>query len=94
LNDNGAWVQYNKVNFGAKNLKTIKARISSTTGGKLLVRTGGLKGTVIAEIKAPKSREWTDVSATLTDIPTDVLDLFVSLDGKGAVEIDWISFAE
>ncbi|KAA6332995.1 hypothetical protein EZS27_018546, partial [termite gut metagenome] len=92
LGDNGAWVQYNKVDFGTENLKTVKARISSDTGGKLLVRTGGLNGRVIAEIEAPKNREWTDVSASLTDTPTGVLDLFVSLDGKGAVEIDWIRF--
>ncbi|MDR2848200.1 MAG: carbohydrate-binding protein, partial [Bacteroidales bacterium] len=80
--------------FGAKNLKTIKARISSTTGGKLLVRTGGLNGTVIAGIKVPKSREWMDVSAPLKDTPAGVLDLFVALDGKGVVEIDWITFAK
>jgi hypothetical protein len=94
LSDNSAWIQYNQVDFGVKNLKTIKARTSSTTGGKLLVRTGGLNGTVIAEIKAPKNKEWTDVSVLLKDTPAGVLDLFVSLDGKGAVEIDWISFAE
>jgi GH43 family beta-xylosidase len=93
LDDDKAWVQYNQVDFGVKNLKTIKARIYSTTGGKLWLRAGE-NGTVIAEINVPQSGEWIDVSAPLTHTPIGVVDLFVSLDGKSAVEIDWISFAE
>jgi hypothetical protein len=93
LNDDKAWVQYNQVDFGVKNLKTIKAQIYSTTGGKLWLRAGK-NGTVIAEINVPQSGEWIDVSAPLTHTPTGVVDLFVSLDGKSAVEIDWISFTE
>jgi hypothetical protein len=92
LSENGASVQYNTVNFGNAKPKTVKARIISATGGKLTVRTGGANGTVIAEITAPESAQWTEIDASLKSVPAGMNDLFVSLNGKGNIEIDWIQF--
>jgi hypothetical protein len=92
LNSNGAYVQYNSVDFGNGELKTVKVKASSTTGGKLLVRTGSPDGTVIAEINVPQNDKWNETDASLTNTPTGVRNLFVSLEGAGAVEIDWIKF--
>jgi hypothetical protein len=92
LNDNGAYVRYNKVDFGNSQPKTVKVNAISTTGGKLLVRSGSLEGTVIAEINIPKGTQWKKVSASVENVPVGVQDLFVSLESKGIVEIDWIQF--
>lgn len=92
LGDNGAYVQYNRVDFGNTKPKTVKVNAASATGGKLLVRTGSPKGTVLAEIKVPKGTQWKETSASLKNAPAGVQDLFVSLEGKGNVEIDWIQF--
>ncbi|MDR2814298.1 MAG: family 43 glycosylhydrolase [Prevotellaceae bacterium] len=92
LSENSAYVQYNRVNFGGKESKTVKVRIFSAAEAKLLVRLGGPEGKVIAEISVPESSQWTEVSAALKSAPAGVHDLFVSLEGKGSVEIDWIKF--
>lgn len=92
LNKNGAYVQYNRVDFGSNALKTVKVKATSPTGAKLLVRAGGQAGAVIAEVKIPKGTQWGEISASLKNAPTGVHDLFVSLEGNGSVEIDWIKF--
>jgi GH43 family beta-xylosidase len=93
LSENGASVQYNSVDFGNKGLKTVKVNALSTTGTKLLVRTGGQNGTLIAEINIPKdTAQWTETGASLLHIPDGINDLSVSQDGSGIVEIDWIRF--
>jgi hypothetical protein len=92
LSENGAYVQYNKVNFGGSKPATVKVNALSPTGATLLVRADGVNGTVIAEIKVPKDMQWKETGASLRYAPTDVHDLFVSLEGKGNVEIDWIKF--
>jgi hypothetical protein len=92
LSEDGAYVQYNKVDFGNAKLKTVKARAISTTGGKVSVKSDGINGTVIAEINIPKSEEWTETVSSLINIPTGIHDLFISKEGAGSVEIDLISF--
>ncbi|MDR1602941.1 MAG: family 43 glycosylhydrolase [Tannerella sp.] len=92
LNTAGAYVQYNKVDFGNDKPKAVKVNALSPTGARLLVRTGGAKGTVIAEIKVPKGAQWKETGVSLKNAPAGVHDLFVSLEGKGSVEIDWIKF--
>ncbi|MDR3134381.1 MAG: family 43 glycosylhydrolase [Prevotellaceae bacterium] len=92
LGDNGAYVQYNKVDFGSSLPKTVKVNAASATGGKLVVKLGGAKGKTIAEINVPKGGQWTETDATLKEAPTGVQDLWVSLKGKGNVEIDWMKF--
>ena len=92
LADHGAYVQYNRVDFGNSKPVAIKVNAASATGAKLLVRTGSPKGTVVAEINIPKGAQWKEAGASLKNAPAGVQDLFVSLEGKGNVEIDWIKF--
>jgi hypothetical protein len=94
LSDNGAWVQYDRVDFGNKKPVAVKARTSSAAGGKLQILTGGPNGTVVAEITVPQSAQWMETSVSLADAPTGVHDLVVHLEGKSRVEIDWLSFAD
>jgi GH43 family beta-xylosidase len=92
LNQNGAWVQYNQVDFGNRDLKEIKVRTTSITGGALVVRVDRYDGQIIAKLNVPEKTPWVEINASLLKPQTKIHDLFVSLEGKGSVEIDWIIF--
>ena len=92
LSKNGAWVQYNRVNFGDSTPRKVKARVTSDNGGTLQIRINGTNGPVISEIKVPKTDKWTNIESPVRSAQTDIHDLYVSLKGSGKVEIDWISF--
>lgn len=89
---NGAWSQYNTVDFGNQRLEKTKARVCSLKGGILEVRTGSPSGEIVAEIKVPSDNEWSVVESPLILKPTGVANLFVSLKGDNDTAIDWISF--
>jgi hypothetical protein len=92
LSGDGAYVQYDKVDFGNTRPKTVKARISSATGGKLTVRIDGLKGKIIARIDIPKSVQWTEINVPLSETTCGIHDLFILQEDKNKLEIDWIKF--
>ncbi|MDR2496051.1 MAG: family 43 glycosylhydrolase [Tannerellaceae bacterium] len=87
----GAWVQYNKVDFGKIRAEKIIARVASPTGGRLIVRAGGSEGPTVAEIDVPKDTVLTRIAAPIVSLPKGVHDLHVSLAGEGTVSVDWIS---
>ncbi|MDR2126671.1 MAG: family 43 glycosylhydrolase [Prevotellaceae bacterium] len=91
LNQPGAYVQYNAVDFGSGKAKTVKVKAISADGGKLVIRTGH-DGKVVAEVSIPKSTQWKETAVSLKHAPTGVQNLYVSLAGNGSVETDWISF--
>ncbi|MDR2651995.1 MAG: family 43 glycosylhydrolase [Prevotellaceae bacterium] len=94
LSEDGAYVQYNRVDFVTDKLTTVKVNAYSSDGAKLQIRTGGQNGTLIAEINIPKNEEWTETSYSLSNLPSGIQDLLITQDGAGAVEIDWIKFEE
>lgn len=89
---NGAWSQYNAVDFGNQRLEGTKAKVYSQKGGTLEVRTGSPSGEIVSEIKVPSANEWSVVESPLLLKPTGVVNLFVSLKGDNDTAIDWISF--
>ncbi|MDR1407930.1 MAG: family 43 glycosylhydrolase [Tannerella sp.] len=92
LEAEGAFVQYNGVDFGAAKPKTVTARVASASGGTLLVSLSGAKGRTIAELNVPGGGGWMDFGAALRDAPAGLHDITVSLKAKGPVEIDYIVF--
>ena len=86
------WIQYNKVDFGQKKLKTAMIRAFSETGGSLQVRANNINGPVIAELIVPKTNEWKIFSAPLLKFEAGVHDLFVVAKTNQHIESDWISF--
>jgi len=92
LTKEGAWVQYNRVDFGNDAVRKVIARASSGAGGTLQVRLKGANGPVIAEIKVPKSNKWAEIETSVRTIETGIHDLYVSLKGNNKVEVDWIRF--
>ncbi|MBH9796795.1 carbohydrate-binding protein, partial [Clostridioides difficile] len=51
----GAWIQYNTVDFGIKPLKSVIVKAVSTEGGILQIRVNSIDGPVIAEVKISKT---------------------------------------
>lgn len=92
LSTDGAWVQYNRVDFGNQAPRKVKARVLSASGGTLQIRIDGADGTVIAEVKVPKGNQWTEIEAPVRSGKSGIHDLYVSLKGNNEVAIDWLSF--
>ncbi|MGN0047566.1 MAG: glycosyl hydrolase family 8 [Bacteroides sp.] len=88
----GAWMQYNRVDFGSRPVQQVTARVIAPSGGVLQVRTDGKNGPVIASIRLPRCREWQEVSAALQHVPVGIQDLCLSLQKGNKVEVDWIGF--
>jgi hypothetical protein len=92
LDRNGAWIQYNSVDFGKKSYKGATARVMSETGGTIQIRDKSFAGPVLAEIKVPKGRGWTEIKAPLTKLAPGIHNISAVMKDAGNVEIDWISF--
>ncbi len=88
----GAWVQYNSVDFGKKPIKTVSVNAMSKTGATLLIRTGSVTGSIVAEVKISPSTDWKITKAVIKIPQVGMKHLFViAKDGK-QVAVDWIRF--
>jgi hypothetical protein len=92
LEGQGAWVRYDRVDFGAKPLKAVTVRATSPTGGILEIRQNKPEGPVLARVKIEPGADWAEVNAELTEALTDVHNVVVSLSEAGNVAVDWVSF--
>jgi hypothetical protein len=92
LNNSGAWVQYNGVDFGKKKFRSVEVRAMSQTGGTLQIRLTNAKGIVIANVEVPKSNEWETIKVPLSLLKRGIQNLVVLLKNDKHVEVDWICF--
>lgn len=92
LKSPGAWIQYNAVDFGKKPPKTIVVNGVSLTDGILQIRTGGVNGPVVAEVKLEKGSTWNLSKAKVAKLKPGVHNVVMMLKSSGQVEIDWIRF--
>lgn len=92
FNSTGSWVQYNSVDFGKKKLKTVSVKALSVAGGTLQIRTNGINGPVIAEVKIPQSSEWKISKASVLKFEPGVKNIFIVMKDGKQVEADWIRF--
>ncbi len=88
----GAWIQYNSVDFGKKKIRSINVNARSGTGGVLQIRLDDPKSSVIAEVKIPKEDEWKIIKTPVSLSKTGIHNLFVSMKDDSNIEVDWISF--
>jgi hypothetical protein len=91
LSKKGAWIQYNKVDFG-KNLKSINLRASSETSGVIDILIDKVDGPSIAHINIARNTDWNLFKSELSKIPSGIHNLIVLLDEQSNVEIDWVRF--
>lgn len=87
-----AWIQYNGVDFGTNQFKSITVRALSRAGGALQVRLNKVDGPIIARVEIPAGNEWNTIRAHLSGLRTGVHNLVVSLIDNKPVEVDWVSF--
>jgi len=90
FNTAGAWVQYNSVDFGKKQLKTVSIKAMSQAGGVLQIRTGDVNGALLAEVKIPASKEWKVFTAEIQKHTGGIQNLFILSKQEGLVAADWI----
>lgn len=87
-----AWIQYNGVDFGTNQFKSINVRALSRAGGALQVRLDKVDGPVIAQVEIPAGKAWNTIKARLSGLKTGVQNLVISLIDNKPVEVDWVSF--
>jgi beta-xylosidase len=92
LTAKGAWIRYNKVDFGKDTLKSVSVRALSKTGGVVEIRVDAKDGPVVAEVNIDKNDDWKLASAAVKTSPSGVHDLFATLKDAKDVEIDWVKF--
>lgn len=94
FNQPGAWLQYNKVDFGIKKAsKNLYVRALTSSSGQLQIRSNGKTGEIIAEVKLPETGpSWKTLTFPIKKYPEGIQDLWITLlDGRN-VQIDWICF--
>lgn len=87
-----AWVQYNSVDFGNKDLKSVNIKTSSKDEGVIIIRLDKTNGPLLARIEIPKGNEWKVINSQLSEIPSGIHNLIVVLNNESNIEIDWMSF--
>jgi hypothetical protein len=92
LEGQGAWVRYDRVDFGGEPLKAVTVRTAAPSGGLIEIRQDNPDGPVLARVKIEPGANWAEAKAELAEAPTGVHDLVVSLPGEGRLEVDWVSF--
>lgn len=92
FNTANSWVKYNGVVFGRTKYKTLVVQAQSITGGLLQIKLKDAEGPVVAQIKIPKSENWTTIKVPFTNFISGVQNLVVYLKDGERVDVDWISF--
>ena len=92
LTEENAWIRFNSVNFKEENLKRIKIKALSDTGGTVAIQIGDGDKYKIWNLKIPISKDWKIISANIKNLLVGIQNIEISLRDSGRVEIDWIQF--
>ncbi|MDD5063001.1 MAG: family 43 glycosylhydrolase [Candidatus Marinimicrobia bacterium] len=92
LTEENAWIRFNSVYFKEENLKRIKIKALSDTGGTVAIQIGDGDKYKIWNLKIPISKDWKIISANIKNLLVGIQNIEISLRDSGRVEIDWIQF--
>jgi hypothetical protein len=92
LTEKNAWAQYDRVDFGKPNLKSVNIKAASSAGGTVEIRLDKADGPVLAKIEIEKGSDWKVIHSKLANVPSGEHNLIVSLGAQGNIEIDWLTF--
>lgn len=93
FNTNGAWIQYNAIDFGKnRKFKSVKVKAASANGSTLQIRLNEVNGKLLSEITIPKGKGMEEVRGKLATSVRGVNNLVIILKDNSPVEVDWISF--
>jgi hypothetical protein len=90
--ENGAWVQYNSVDFGKKALKSVLVKGMTEGDNTLEIHSGSTAGPVIATVNITGSGEWKTIKATVSKGVSGIQNIFVVTKGSGPLAVDWVRF--
>ncbi len=92
FNKKDSWIKYNTVEFGKKKLNSVVIKAASATGGTLDVHLDNMNNPAIATIEIPRTNEWKEIKASLSNYKTGIHHLIISLKTNSNVEVDWVKF--
>jgi hypothetical protein len=92
LSGQGAWTQYNAVDFGNKKLKSADVRVLSDKGSIIQIHLDKADGPMLAELKIQGGKSWNTLNSKLVKFEKGVHNLIVVNKGNSPVEIDWMKF--
>ena len=92
LDTTNAWIQYNSVDFGSKEFKSVDVMALSETGTSIELRLNKMDGPLIARAEIPAGNDWNMVRCPVLKFQPGIQNLIVLLKENKTVEIDWISF--
>lgn len=92
FNKQGAWTQYNSVDFGKNPLKAITVKANALTGGTLEIHLDNPQGSILANVIIPATNSWENINVTLSHFKRGIHHLAVVLKTDSVVEVDWVSF--
>lgn len=87
-----AWVQFDRVDFGRRPLRTAIVRASSPAGGVVELHLDKTDGPLLAEVAIGKSEAWRDSQAKLVTSPAGIHNVAAVLRGSQPVRVDWVRF--
>lgn len=88
LDRKGAWVRYDRVDFGAGDVRTVTLRALAPRGATVRIAAGD---TTLATVSIPACSSWSEYRVDLEHVPSGLQDLTVTLT-RGAARIDWVGF--
>ncbi len=86
----GAWVAYDRVDFGNRPVKEATVRILSKKGCTIQISENG--GKIIATFNVHASKSWQEVGVPVSYSPEGIKDIKVTMTKGSSAEIDWIGF--
>jgi len=92
LQQKGAWLRYNAVDFGGKQAAKIELKVKATKKAILEIRLNSEKGLLLSKITIKPSNTWSTVTAKITKKTPSKADLFLVQKGGGVLEIDNLVF--
>ncbi len=87
-----AWVQYNSVDFGSKQLKSVNIKTRSAKGGILQIHTSSVNGPLLAEFKIPPGNSWKELKVKIKQFFPRIHNLYIVSKSDEHLEVDWIRF--
>ncbi len=92
LDAEGAWVRFDRVDFGGQGVTTARIRARSADGCTLAIAASSGDVPIQTQVRIPQNADWQAVTAGIGMTTSGVHDVTVLLVGPGRVEIDWIQF--
>lgn len=86
----GSWLRYDRVKV-SEGTSEVTLRGRSAKGAVIEV-SAGTPGNVVARVRIPAGKEWSDSRAAVTGLGAGVTDLWLRLAKGSRAEVDWIGF--